>query len=121
MTDLLGIIAGMRSLGNLADFADLDGRTSLRELVVDQLAARAEDYDLAAVTVGYRAAVNARLAVTVNSDAELLIDEYDDVVVDGRVDGGLRELLDDALFAVKLHEVAERHRRTPEANSASGI
>ena len=86
MTDLHGIIAVMRSLGSLADFADLDGRTSLRELVVDQLAAHAQDYDLAAVTAAYRTAVNARLACTVNSGAELLIDDNDDVVVDGSVD-----------------------------------
>lgn len=109
---LPGIIEAMGSLGKLADFADLDGRTSLRELVVDQLAPHAEDYDLGAVTAACRAAANARLAVTVNSDAELLIDESDEVVVDGLVDGDLRELLDDALFAVDLQELAEHHRRS---------
>ncbi|XVS67854.1 hypothetical protein ACQPYE_17960 [Actinosynnema sp. CA-299493] len=110
----LGIITPMRSLGSLADFVDLDGRTSLRELVVDQLAA---DYDLSAVTAAYRAAVNARLAVTVNSDAEMLIDEDDEVTVDGSVHGGLRELLDDALFAVDLQVLAELHRRPQPAGT----
>ena len=56
-------------------------------------------------------------AGTVNSGAELLIDENDDVVVDGRIDDELRELLDDALFAVNLQEVAERHRRPPVAGA----
>ncbi|WP_447002481.1 hypothetical protein ACRAKI_22475 [Saccharothrix isguenensis] len=101
----------MRSLGSLAAFADLDGRASLRELVIDQLAAHAADYNLGAVTTAYRASINARLAVTVNSDAELLINEDDEVVIDGWVDGDLRELVDDALFAVDLRILAESHRR----------
>ncbi len=106
-------------MGSLADFVDLDGRASLRGLVVDQLAAHAADYDLGAVTAAYRAAVNARLAVTVNSDAERQIDEDDEVVVDGRVDGDLRELLDDALFAVDLQELAEHHRRPVATESGT--
>ncbi|MFC6094954.1 hypothetical protein [Saccharothrix lopnurensis] len=111
----------MRSPGTLADFADLDGRTSLRELVVDQLAAHASDYDLGAVTAAYRTAVNSRLATTVNPDAELLIDEDDQVAVDDRVDGDLRELLDDALFTVDLQKLAEHHRRPCAADTATRV
>lgn len=46
----------MQTLGVLADFVDLDGRTSLCDLVIDQFAAHAVDYDLGAVTADYRSA-----------------------------------------------------------------
>jgi hypothetical protein len=72
------------------------------------------------VQASVRGPPNARLASTVNSGAELLIDENDDVVVDGRIDDELRELLDDALFAVNLQEVAERHRRPRVAGTEAG-
>ncbi|CAL9677641.1 hypothetical protein SUDANB95_07967 (plasmid) [Actinosynnema sp. ALI-1.44] len=109
----------MRSLGSLADFVDLDGRASLREVVVDEFPAHRTHYDLARLTTAYRDAINARLADTVNADAELRIDDHDDVVVDGNVDGDLRELLDDAVFAVDLRVLAEHHRR-PDASEPGG-
>lgn len=96
-----------RVLGDLADMLDLGNSETrcLRDVALAHLGPTVADYDVPAVVTALRDAINRRLP------DELTVDEDDQVVADGWIDGEPRELLDDAFFVADLAVIVEQHRR----------
>lgn len=99
-----------RVLGDLRDWYDMPGCSTLRHVVIDSAGQDRRAVDVAAVTAAYRAAVNALL-----EEHGLSIDEHDRLVVDcGWIDGEeIRELVDEA-----LDEALERRLGGPDRRGA---